>query len=167
MSFNAKQVQGIQDIVIFNHTPLKMQINGVSSIAIKSANTPVMVFEAVNGEIDIDTADFAPGAYTVQYFAANDEIKGVSKLDIKQNLKYASQDYDPRSPAEIALDAITAFMQGRATAQQRHIKVGDKEIEYSSFEQLLKWKNYFQKQVKRESGKASKIRHEKLTVVER
>lgn len=167
MSFNAKQVQGIQDIVIFNHTPLKMQINGVSSIAIKSANTPVMVFDAENGAIEINTDDFMPGIYTIQYFNAADEIQGVSKLEIKQNLKYASQDYDPRSPAEISLAAITAFMQGRATAQQRHIKVGDKEIEYSSFEQLLKWKNYFQKQVKRESGKASKIRHEKLTVVER
>jgi len=83
-------VQGIQDIVIFNHTPLKMQINGVSSIAIKSANTPVMVFDAENGAIEINTDDFMPGIYTIQYFNAADEIQGVSKLEIKQNLKYAS-----------------------------------------------------------------------------
>ena len=80
----------MQDAAIFNHSALKIKINGIESIAIKSANTPVMVFEAVNGEIDIDTADFVPGVYTVQYFAADDEIKGVSQLEIKQNLKFAS-----------------------------------------------------------------------------
>ena len=29
---------------------------------------------------------------------------------------------------EVALEAIIAFIQGRATSQQRKIKVGDKEI---------------------------------------
>lgn len=166
MSVKPIYIQSMQDAVIFNHSVLKFKINGIASIAVKSANTPVMIFDSEAGEITVDTADIQPGTYTIQYFTAEDDIKGVSKLQIKQNLKYASQDYDPRSHAEIALDAITAFMQGRATAQQRHIKIGDKEIEYSSFEQLIKWKNYFAKEVRKQQGKPSKIRHEFMKVRE-
>lgn len=167
MGTNTKSIQSMRDLTIYNHTPLKIEINGIASVAIKSANIPVMVFEAVDGVIEISTDDFIPATYTVQYFNAQAEIQGVSKLEIKQNLKYSNQDFDPRSPAEIALDAITAFMQGRATAQQRHIKVGDKEIEYSSFEQLMKWKNYFEKQVRKQHGKPATIRHEFIKVIER
>lgn len=61
-----------------------------------------------------------------------------------------------------ALEAITAFIQGRATSQQKRIQVGDKSIEYSSFDELLKWKSYFEEEVRKEEGKARSLRHEKL-----
>ena len=67
-----------------------------------------------------------------------------------------------KSPNRIALEAITAFIQGRATAQQRRVQIGDKSIEYSSLSELLQWKQYFEQEVRKEEGKRVNIRHEKI-----
>ena len=67
-----------------------------------------------------------------------------------------------KSPNRIALEAITAFIQGRATAQQRRVQIGDKAIEYSSLSELLQWKRYFEEEVRKEEGKRAGIRHEKI-----
>ena len=67
-----------------------------------------------------------------------------------------------KSPNRIALEAITAYIQGRATAQQRKVQIGDKSIEYSSLSELLQWKRYFEEEVRKEEGKPLKIKLEKL-----
>ena len=67
-----------------------------------------------------------------------------------------------KSPNRIALEAITAFIQGRATAQQRRVQIGDKSVEYSSLSELLQWKRYFEQEVRKEEGKPLKIKLEKL-----
>ena len=67
-----------------------------------------------------------------------------------------------KSPNRIALEAITAYIQGRATAQQRRVQIGDKSIEYSSLSELLQWKRYFEEEVRKEEGKPLKIKLEKL-----
>lgn len=67
-----------------------------------------------------------------------------------------------KSPNRIALEAITAYIQGRATAQQRRVQIGDKAIEYSSLSELLQWKRYFEEEVRKEEGKPLKIKLEKL-----
>ena len=67
-----------------------------------------------------------------------------------------------KSPNRVALEAITAFIQGRATAQQKRVQIGDKSIEYSSLSELLQWKRYFEQEVRKEEGKPLKIRLEKL-----
>ena len=67
-----------------------------------------------------------------------------------------------KSPNRIALEAINAYIQGRATAQQRRVQIGDKSIEYSSLSELLQWKRYFEEEVRKEEGKPLKIKLEKL-----
>lgn len=67
-----------------------------------------------------------------------------------------------KSPNRRALEAITAFIQGRATAQQRRVQIGDKSVEYSSLSELLQWKRYFEEEVRKEEGKPLKIKLEKL-----
>ena len=67
-----------------------------------------------------------------------------------------------KSPNRIALEAITAFIQGRATAQQRRVQIGDKSVEYSTLSELLQWKRYFEEEVRKEEGKRVNIRHEKI-----
>lgn len=67
-----------------------------------------------------------------------------------------------KSPNRIALEAITAYIQGRATAQQREVQIGDKKIIYSSLSELLQWKRYFEEEVRKEEGKPLKIKLEKL-----
>lgn len=84
------------------------------------------------------------------------------EIQVLQGITDAPEDYDFRSKNQIALEAITAFLQGTANSQQRRVKVGDKQIEYSSFEQLIKWKNYFQKQVRKEKGKSANPKNEVL-----
>ena len=69
---------------------------------------------------------------------------------------------EEKSPNRIALEAITAYIQGRATAQQRRVQIGDKSIEYSSLSELLQWKRYFEEEVRKEEGKRVGIRHEKI-----
>ena len=67
-----------------------------------------------------------------------------------------------KSPNRIALETITAFIQGRATAQQRRVQIGDKSVEYSTLSELLQWKRYFEEEVRKEEGKRVGIRHEKI-----
>lgn len=67
-----------------------------------------------------------------------------------------------KSPNRIALEAITAYIQGRATAQQRRVQIGDKSVEYSSLSELLQWKRYFEQEVRKEEGKPLGIKLEKL-----
>ena len=67
-----------------------------------------------------------------------------------------------KSPNRIALEAITAFIQGRATAQQRRVQIGDKSVEYSTLSELLQWKRYFEEEVRKEEGKRVGIRPEKI-----
>lgn len=69
---------------------------------------------------------------------------------------------EEKSPNRIALEAITAYIQGRATAQQRRVQIGDKSIEYSTLSELLQWKRYFEEEVRKEEGKPLKIKLEKL-----
>lgn len=67
-----------------------------------------------------------------------------------------------KSPNRIALEAINAFLCGRATSQQRKVQIGDKSVEYSSLSELLQWKRYFEGEVRKEEGKRVNIRHEKI-----
>ena len=74
----------------------------------------------------------------------------------------SSSSAEYKSPNRIALDAINAFLCGRATSQQREVQIGDKKIIYSSLSELLQWKRYFEEEVRKEEGKRVGIRHEKI-----
>jgi hypothetical protein len=69
---------------------------------------------------------------------------------------------EEKSPNRIALEAITAYIQGRATAQQREVQIGDKKIIYSTLSELLQWKRYFEEEVRKEEHKCANLRHEKI-----
>ena len=146
----------------YNHSQVQVSCKGAYSVAIKGLNQTVKVFDLTDGKAVINTDEFQPGIYQMQFFDATDNVIAEDKITVKQNLKFADAAFDGRSSNQIALEAITAFMQGRATAQQRVIKVGDKEIQYSSFDELMKWREYFKKQVRKEQGKPASIKYEKL-----
>lgn len=74
----------------------------------------------------------------------------------------SSSSTEYKSPNRIALDAINAFLCGRATSQQREVQIGDKKISYSTLSELLQWKRYFEGEVRKEEGKPLKIKLEKL-----
>ena len=145
----------------YNHSTLTIKNSRADSVAIKGLNIAVKVFDLIDGVAEINTNDFVAGQYTIQFFNGNDVIDE-DELIIKQNLKYADANYDPRSTARQILDAINARLQNTATNTQLYVKVGQKEIRYMDYDQLIKWRNHYQKEVAREQGKPTQIRHEKL-----
>lgn len=74
----------------------------------------------------------------------------------------SSSSAEYKSPNKIALDAINAFLCGRATSQQREVQIGDKKIIYSTLSELLQWKRYFEREVRKEEHKCANLRHEKI-----
>ncbi len=145
----------------YNHSTLVIEDKKATEIAIKGLSSPVQVYEVVDGKATVDTTNYTAGDYVVQYFKDNQIIKQ-EDLQIQQNLKFTDSNYDPRSNAQKILEAIDAYLAGTATHQQRKVKVGQKQIQYSSYDQLIKWRNFYSKQVAKELGKPTQIRHEKL-----
>lgn len=145
----------------FNFSTLEIKDSKSDSLAVKGKNTAVKIYPFVNGVATVDTTDYVVGDYALQFFKG-DQITKTDVLRVKQNLKYADQSFDPTSENKKILEAIKAYLGGVASHQQRKVKVGDKEIEYSSFDELIKWKNYYQLEVRKEQSKASGLRFEKL-----
>ena len=145
----------------YNHATLKIKHVKADSVAIKGQHIAVKLYNLVNGVVQIDTADYQPGQYAVQFFKENQVIEQ-SVLKVKQNLKYVDVNYDPRTPNQIILEAINAYLGGRASTQQRRVQVGDKSIEYSSYDQLMKWRDFYAAEVRKEQGKSAGLRFEKL-----
>ena len=145
----------------YNYSTLKIKSDKADSVAVKGIQSAVKLYDVVDGVATIDTSEYEAGDYIIQLFRG-DEVIQQDSLNVKQNLKYVDADYDPRSEAEKTLQAIEAYLSGVASHQQKRVKVGDKEIEYSSFDQLQKWREHYQKQVRKQQGKAPNLRFEKF-----
>lgn len=146
----------------FNHSTLLLKHGKADSVAVKGQNTAVKLYTLTDGVAEINTDDFAVGEYAVQFFKG-DQVVEQTVLVCKQNLKFAPVNFDPRSPARIILDAINAVLAGRATQLQQQVRVGDKFIRYLSYDQLIKWREFYAVEVRKEEGKAGSIRFEKYT----
>lgn len=111
---------------------------------------------AVDGFYTIDTPDTPCVAY-YQELDSNGCVIASGEFAIYQDLANADPDFDPRTPAEITLEALEAKIAGRAlTIQQSKITVGDRSIEYmNSIDELIKWRDYFKSVVAKEKGHAS------------
>lgn len=145
----------------FNHSTFKLKSSVADEVALKGENKPVQVYSFINGVCEIDTTDFSAGFYLLQFFRGDDVIEQ-STLNVKENLKYVDESYQVKSQAQIVLEAIEAYLAGRASSQQKEVSVGDKRISYSSFDQLIKWRDFYQKQVRKETGKSPNLRFEKI-----
>ena len=146
---------------VYTHSKLVINHKNADSVAIKGMNQAVMVYQLTNGKAEINTDNWQQGEYVIQFFKG-DEVLSFDNVICRANLKYVSSNYDPRSPAKKILDAINAYLAGVASHQQRRIKVGDKEIEYSSYSELNQWKNYYEKIVAKQQGKPAQIKAERL-----
>ena len=145
----------------YNYSTVELKNSKADSVAVKGVNTAVKLYNLVQGVVVIDTKDYQVGSYQVQFFKGDDVLEQ-TVLRVKQNLKYADDSYDPTSENKKILEAIKSYLAGRATNQQKQVSVGDKKIIYSSFDELIKWKNYYQIEVRKQQGKASNLRFQKL-----
>lgn len=148
-------------IECYNHSTLELKNSKADSVAIKGVNIAVKLYDLIQGVVKIDTTDYVVGQYQIQFFVGN-QVVSTDVLKVKQNLKFVDQSYNPTSENKKILQAIKAYLAGRASSQQKQVSVGDKKIIYSSFDELIKWKNYYQIEVRKQQGKSSGLRFEKL-----
>lgn len=108
-------------------------------------------FTVSDGAVTLNTTGFTPGRYHSQWLGELGVISS-GTFEVRLSLATGTSAVDPRSTAEITLEAIDAMLAGRATAQQKKIQVGDKSIEYSSLGELLSWREHFARLVAKENG---------------
>lgn len=145
----------------YNDSTLLIPDNGADTAVIKPFGCPPKTYsEKKDGNFVISTKNWVPGMAFCQLQKADGKILGLLRLEIIQNLATAPDDFDPRSTAEQTLDAIDAMLAGRATAQQRKVQLGDKSIEYSTFAELMQWREHFRRIVRKEKGEAAYIRRQ-------
>ena len=94
------------------------------------------------------------GNYSYQQTDADGNVVGFGRFPVTQNLATAPANYDPRSQAEKALEAIEAKIEGRIlTVEQKQITIGDRSITYvNSITELERWRDYYKRIVDEEQG---------------
>lgn len=144
-----------------NDTKVKIQHSTATCAVIKGKNSAAETVQITDGAGEWNTAGLYPGKYYVQFFK-NEEIVENTTIILEQNLATAPDDFDPTPECVKILEAINCYLEGTATHQMRRIRIGEKELEYSSFDELMKWKKYYEQQVRIAEGKPSAIKQEKL-----
>jgi hypothetical protein len=94
------------------------------------------------------------GNYTYQQMDAEGNVLGYGRFPVQQNLATAPANFDPRSDAEKALEAIEAKIEGRIlTVEQKQITIGDRSITYvNSITELERWRDFYKRIVDQEQG---------------
>lgn len=133
------------------------QVRNAVQMAFKllsATSTASVIVTTVEGGFFVFNAPEVPGSYSYQQTDADGNVLGFGRFPVTQNLATASADFDPRSEAEKALEAIEAKIAGRIlTVEQRQITIGDRSITYiNSIAELERWKGYYQQIVNREQG---------------
>lgn len=145
----------MEELKFYNWSEVRLPARGADSLTVKLAGASESVRQietVVAGDFLFSTDEWAPGLYVYQQKTAG-AVTGTGRFRLLQDLEHAPDGYDPRSVAEITLDAIDAMLAGRATAQQRRVQVGDKSVEYSTISELKQWREYFLEQLAAEQGK--------------
>lgn len=130
----------------YSQTQIKIKHKDATSLVVKGKDALPVTVNFSGGEAVF--SDLDAGIYALQFMQGN-SVLFQDTLDVKQNLIYTTSGYDPASNARKILEAIDAYLAGIASSQQRRVKVGDKEIEYSSFDELIKWRNFYAQQVRK------------------
>lgn len=114
-------------------------------LVIRSDAAKYVVDTWVDGQLVADkvaTTVWNTGDYDWQLLN-DDGILETGTLKIMPNFALSEPGESVKSHYRQVLDAIDAMLEGRATEAQTHINVGDKSIGYCTFDELIKWRNYF------------------------
>lgn len=98
------------------------------------------------------------GRYWWQAVAIKDGLKAEvasGEMEVTPSLLDAGDNFDGRSEAEIALDAVNAVLNKKATRDQQSYKIKDRELQRMTVAELLKLRSYLVFRVRREKGKPS------------
>lgn len=128
--------------------------SGVSAINISSTDNGDD-YHLINLTPEVTALYTTNGEYAYQAYVENSDtgekyLIETGIIEIKPGLSASSTSYDPRTHARKVLDAINAVIEGRASYNQSSVKVGDKELRYYSFSQLVELREYYLQQVELE-----------------
>ena len=113
---------------------------------------PVIVTDMLDGLFRFEAP--AAGNYRFMQYDEAGNVVMTGSFTVEQSLADAPADYDARSEAEKALEAIDAKIAGRIlTLEQSKVAIGDRSIEYiNSIDELLRWREHYQRIVNKERG---------------
>ena len=145
----------------FNFSKIPVEGKYTKILAKKQGEEVKEILPDSAGKIVVDTEGWSIGSYFLQFFVEEEIVKS-EVWEIEQNLAFAPADFDPRPESVKILEAIEAFLTGTASQLQKRVKIGNTEIEYSSFEELQKWRIFYAEKARRNLGR-KKIRKEIVT----
>lgn len=137
-------------------------IRGASAIDIKK-ETPGVLITADGDDFDISvtaavTALWTAGDYNYAVYAGKSSwaeryqvYSGTVK--IVENIASQVAGYDGRSHAKIALDAIEAVLENRASRDQASYSIAGRQITKMTIDELFKFRNYYKSEVEAEKRK--------------
>lgn len=102
----------------------------------------------------------ATGAWVAgEYWYSLRATRGADVVEIETgtmrvlpDITAAGDGYDGRSPARIALDAINAVLEKRASLDQERYRINNRELYRTPISDLLKLRSFYVQQVKREDA---------------
>lgn len=132
-------------------------INATHHIAFSStasANDHAIVLSATT------TAAYIKGSYQWQSYIENADASerytiGHGTIEIKKTFA-TDKPFDPRSEAQQIFEAIEATIKGRASQGQLSRRVGDRQLQYMSSDELIKWRNFYKNEYEKELGEGGK-----------
>lgn len=127
-------------------------INSSNKYTISSApEDPIFTFD-ISSTV---TANYAAGDYAYQKYIEDENgihIIGEGRITVKPF--FAGQTtFDDRSHAEKMLEAIEALLENRATVLQSSMTFKNRALQYLTFDELIKAKNYYENIILQENTK--------------
>lgn len=103
------------------------------------------------------TATWSAGWYSWAAYVSKDGTRYTcdsGQIEIKPDPAAASAGHDGRGHARRVLDAIEAVLESRASLDQKSVTIGDRSLERTPIEDLLRLRRQYQAEVAREDAAA-------------
>ena len=120
--------------------------HGAVALSLMLESDPSTTFSVVaaGSLFTFSTVGFKSGVYLYQMIGASGELLRTGKLEVLDrigpDLPYPAK---LKTTAELTLEAIDAYLANQATMQQKSISINGKQIQYSSFSELIQWRDHF------------------------
>jgi|694.fasta_scaffold41482_2 hypothetical protein len=160
-------IQGDSLEIKVNQSDINIELDDVVNIAIRgNVNLDIIgVLEDSDYVFNItstQSSNLVEGQYKLILYVTNTNYKKTlyaSSLVVKPDLTVIEAGYDFKTHAQKMLEAIEAFIEGRATKNQLdHLmtEVDGKKLQRMSMLELLKLRDYYQGKVNEETGRIPK-----------
>lgn len=131
---------------------LALHLRGPKSINLEAtAEGTAHVF----GVLATETAMWVAGGYWYTLRTTRDgDVVEVERgqVQVLEDLVAAGDGFDGRSKAQIALDAINAVLDKRATLDQERYRINNRELYRTPIDELLKLRSFYLRQVARQNA---------------